>query len=152
MNSTTLGDPAVAHKVARAELWKRILIVFTAFMVLVLLLALLWIAGLIRSTQQNGSPTLKALAAQNDQLAAQNEKLQRTADAAKATNEQIKDCLTPQGACFKASRDRSAQTVADIGQLSAFAAVCADRPGTQSLAELQACIQDFLTAAEAKAR
>lgn len=133
-------DQQVANKVARAELWKRILIVAITVLVTVVLVVLLWVVGLIRATQQTGSPTLRAIAAQQDDI-------ERGTDAAIDTNDQILDCLTPGGTCYEQARRNSRDTVTSINEVTAYAAVCADRPGAQSLSDIRLCIADLIAAA-----
>lgn len=133
-------DQGVRTQVARAELVKRVLIVATVILVSVVLMILLWVVALIRSTQQTGSPTLRAIAAQQDDI-------ERGTDAATATNDQILDCLTPGGTCYEQVRTNSANTITSINEVTAYAAVCADRPGAQSLADIRLCIADLIAAA-----
>lgn len=135
------ADLQVAHRVARAELVKRALILATALLVIVVLIVLLWVVALIRSTQQNGSPVLQAIGRQQDGIG-------RAADAAVSTNDQILDCLTPGGKCYEQSRTNSKTTVASINEVTAYAAVCADRPGTQGLSAIRLCIADLIAAAD----
>lgn len=132
-------DTALATKVARAELVKRILIIATFAMVTVVLVLLLVVVSQIRATQQTGSPILKAVVGQNADI-------KRAANAAQDTNEQILDCLDPAGQCYKDSQARSGDAVSSINELSQYAAVCADRPGSQTLEEIRRCIADLITA------
>lgn len=133
------ADLQVAHRIARAELMKRALILSTAVLVTVVLIVLLWVVALIRSTQQTGSPVLQAIGRQQDDIG-------RAADAAVSTNDQILDCLTPGGKCYEQSRTNSKTTVASINEVTAYAAVCADRPGTQTLADIRLCIGTLIAA------
>lgn len=132
-------DTALATKVARAELVKRILIIATFAMVTVVLVLLLVVVSQIRATQQTGSPILKAVVGQNADI-------KRAANAAQDTNEQILDCLDPAGQCYKDSQKRSSQSIASINEITYYAAVCADRPGSQTLDEIRLCVGDLLTA------
>lgn len=135
------ADLQVAHRVARAELVKRALILTTTVLVAVLLVTQWRTVALIRSTQQTGSPVLQAIGKQNDDI-------QRGTEASVSTNEQILDCLTPGGECFERSRTNSSNTVASINEVTAYAAVCADRPGVQSLAAIRLCIADLISAGD----
>lgn len=129
----------VAAKVARAELMKRVLIVVTALMVTALLVLLLTLISQVRATQQSGSPVLKAIIGQQDDIKA-------AAKASTETNDQILDCLSPQGACYAESQKRSAGFIASVNEITAYAAVCADRPGSQSLEEIRLCVADLIAA------
>ncbi len=135
-------DTTLATKVARAELVKRILIILTFAMVTIALVLLLVIVGQIRATQQTGSPILRAVLGQQEDI-------KRAADAAQSTNDQILDCLDPAGQCYKDSQKRSGQTVASINEITYYAAVCADRPGSQTLDEIRLCVGDLITASTA---
>lgn len=66
--------------------------------------------------------------------------LQRNADLSAS----IKDCIDPSGHCYKEGSDRAKL----LGDVSAFAAACADLPGTQSADQIQACILRKLAEAE----
>lgn len=134
-------DTTLATKVARAELMKRVLIVVTAGMVAIVLVLLLVLISQIRATQQTGSPILRAVLGQQGDI-------KRAADAAQETNDRILDCLDPDGGCYKDSQQRSTDTVASINRIAEYAAVCADRPGSQSLQAIRLCIADFITAAK----
>ena len=131
-------DKQLASRVARAELMKRVLIVVTAVMVTIVLVLLLVLIGRIRATQQTGSPVLKAILGQQADI-------KRAADTSQSTNEKILDCLDPGGQCYRESQQRSAQFIASINEISQYAAVCADKPGSQSLEEIRRCIAEFIT-------
>lgn len=117
-------DHEVAAKVARAELVKRVLIVVTAFMVGTVLLGMFVLLDEVRSTQQTGSPTLKAIAAQQDDI-------EVAAKAGADVNATLADCLTPGGECYERSAERQA--------LIYYVLVCQDAPGQQTLKQLQVC-------------
>lgn len=134
-------DTALASRVARAELMKRILIVATFGMVTVVLVLILVIISQIRATQQTGSPILKAVLGQQADI-------KRAADNAQDTNDQILDCLDPDGQCYKESQERTGQSVASINEVTYYAAVCADRPGSQSLRDIRRCISDLIAASD----
>jgi hypothetical protein len=137
----TTPDQALASRVAHAELMKRVLIVVTAIMVAIVLVLLLILISQIRATQQEGSPVLRAIQAQQGDI-------KRAADSASSTNEQVLDCLRPEGVCFKRSQQQTGDVVASINEISQYAAACADRPGSQSLDEIRRCIADLITAAD----
>ena len=132
-------DTELATKMARAELMKRALIIATFAIAAASLVILLVIVSQIRATQQTGSPILKAVIGQQEDI-------KRAADNAQETNEQILDCLDPAGQCYKDSRASTDETVASINEISQYAAVCADRPGSQSLEEIRRCISDLIAA------
>lgn len=61
-----------------------------------------------------------------------------------ATNERIVSCTDPQGECYREAQERTADAVADIGKVAAYASSCADRPGVQGEVEVYACVLDRL--------
>lgn len=131
-----------AHSLAtitRAERAKRALITVTAVMVFAILVLLLLLISQIRATQQEGSPVLKAIQSQQVDI-------KRAADSAQSTNEQVLDCLDPAGECFKRSQENTGNVVASINEITQYAAVCADRPGAQSLVEIRACVAGLIAA------
>lgn len=109
-----------AHeKVARAERVKRVLIAGTAAAVTaVLVLQLVLLATLLRTSEAN----------------------QQLLDL-------IEGCTNPAGECAQRGQEQTTTAVASINEISAYAAVCADRPGSQSLAEIRLCIADLIEAA-----
>lgn len=143
-------DPVLASKIARAELWKRILIVVTAVMVtavIVLLVVVLSrvsdVVQAIRDTQQSGSPAVKA--ATSAATSAQD-----AAEASQATNDQILDCLTPEGLCYQRGQQQTIDTLASVQRIIVLAAACAvDVTGSESVVEreaaITACVTDQLT-------
>lgn len=58
----------------------------------------------------------------------------------------VEDCTNPAGECAQRGQKSTSTAVASINEISAYAAVCADRPGSQSLAEIRACIADLIEA------
>jgi hypothetical protein len=133
-------DQVVVRQVARAERMKRVLIVAIAFLVTIALVLIVWLIAEVRSTQQTGSPTLRAIAEQQDDI-------ERAANASSSLNDAALDCLTPGGKCYRESRRRSAETIASVAEITYYAAVCADRPGSQSLRAIRICVADLITAA-----
>jgi hypothetical protein len=134
-------DPTLATKVARAELVKRLLILVTAIMVTAALVLLLVLLDQVRRTQETGTPIGRAILAQARDT-------KRAADNAQETNELILDCLDPKGTCYQKSQKQTGDVVASINEISQYAAVCADRPGSQSLDEIRRCIADLITASD----
>lgn len=61
-------------------------------------------------------------------------------DAARAA-ERIEDCTTPGRRCFEESQERLGQTVGSLNDYALAAAYCADRPGPQTIVELEDCIR-----------
>lgn len=113
-------------------------LVGVGIMAVVLLLA--WVlfsiyglADAIRETQQTGSPILKAIADQQDDIEA-------GTDASVATNKQVLDCTQPTGECYRESQKRSADVVGSINEISLYAAACADQSGVQTVEEIQSCV------------
>lgn len=87
----------------------------------------------VRDTQTEGSPLLKAIADQQDQI-------QQAADAAVATNTQLADCLTPGGVCFRDQRQRQAAFLQLVGAYSACAIGYVDLPDTQRIEATNTCV------------
>lgn len=74
----------------------------------------------------------------------------RAAEAAEAGTDRIEDCTTPGRDCYERGQAQTAQAVANITRLSAyaatFAAACADLPGRQSVDEIERCVFEKLRA------
>jgi hypothetical protein len=66
--------------------------------------------------------------------------VRETQKVSKSSVETIRDCTEPEGQCYQESQKRTAKVVADIGKVSAYAAACADRPGTQTEDDVLACV------------
>lgn len=140
MTQAELDADALA-KATRAERVKRVLITGTAFTTAAILVLLLVLISQVRATQQTGSPVLRAIQGQQTDI-------KRAADAASETNDQILDCLDPEGECYQRSQENTGGVVASINEITQYAAVCADRPGTQSLVDIRRCVADLIAAAE----
>jgi predicted PurR-regulated permease PerM len=139
-------DHELAAKVARAELVKRVLITVTTLLVGVILIVVTVLVGrvsdvvtAIRETQQEGSPVLKAISAQQDDI-------KRAADSAQETNEQVLDCLEPEGVCYQESQKRTADLVTNFNRVVIYAAACASGPRKLTVEEIQSCVIDRLAA------
>src|SRR5688500_3117755 len=99
---------AVATEVARAEFWKRVGIAITVGLVSVILALGVYTLNVvrtavkeIRATQKSGSPALKAISAQQDDI--------------EAINDLILGCLDPNSECGRrAAADEAAQAGADL--------------------------------------
>lgn len=107
----TTPDPVLASKVARAELWKRVVIVVTAAMVAVvlgLLLVLIGqvsdVIGQVRATQLEGTPTGRKLVSSADR---------------------ILDCTDPEGDCYKENQKNTAALLGTVQRIIVLAAACA---------------------------
>lgn len=117
-------DPALATKVARAELMKRVLIVVTAVMVAAVLVLLVVLIGRVRGTQVDN--TVKA-DKRDEVLAA------------------IKDCTELSGDCYQRSQARTAEVVGDIGRYIVLASACAadvsaTMPVDERIADITKCV------------
>jgi hypothetical protein len=135
-------DTVLAHKVARAELMKRVLIVVTtALVIAVLVLVYLTLdatktaVGEIRATQTEGSPVLKAIADQQDDIEA-------AVKASTALNEAVLPCFDPTSECAK---EGAAQEAARAGAYNAAviaAQFCVDQVLDQNytLEQLTRCV------------
>lgn len=53
----------------------------------------------------------------------------------------IKSCTTPGRKCFNEGQERTGKAVGSINKITVYAATCADRPGWQDVAEIEACIR-----------
>lgn len=133
---------AVAVKVARAELMKRVLITLTSVLVGAVLVIVVYILNTvqtaveeIRATQEVGSPALTAIANQQDDIEA-------AAKAAVATNNFILDCTRPEGECAKESAAREAAQRGAYNAAVIAAHYCTDQilPPVYTLAELTECV------------
>jgi hypothetical protein len=81
-------------------------------------LLLLAILVSIKHTQEVGSPVLRAIAEQQDDIA-------RAADNAEASNNRILDCTTPTGTCSRRSAARLATTIGSLNAVTVQSAACA---------------------------
>lgn len=117
-------------RVARAERIKRILIVFIAASVTIVLM----LAGLlfvrqaqtiteIRATQQEGSPSSKRIIALSNLIAG---------------------CVTPGDTCYDDGQKRTADAVesitTSIGTITAITVACGDQAGQQTVTQIRACV------------
>ena len=65
--------------------------------------------------------------------------VQRTLDV-------VIDCTAPNGHCYREGTKRTSTAVIQNSEISKYAAVCADRPGTITAEEMDDCIQEQLKA------
>lgn len=143
---STHPDP-LATRVARAELWKRILIVVIAVIVTALLVLNVLLLGAIRDTQQTGSPTLRAIAAQQDDI-------EDAAHAATSLNTLVLDCFDPASECAKETAAREAAQAGAYNAAVIAAQYCADRvlPENYTLADITRCVGQRLDGLEGRHR
>lgn len=73
----------------------------------------------------------------------QKESVERAKDI-QTTQQVIRDCTDPGGACFERGQRQTAKAVGDINQVIVYAAACADRDGVQTQPEIYACVIDML--------
>lgn len=52
----------------------------------------------------------------------------------------IRDCTEPAGKCFKRGQKSTGKAVASINKITVYAAACADKPGNQSVTQIQSCV------------
>lgn len=87
----------------------------------------------IRDTQTEGSPLLLAIQAQQDEI-------ERAANAAVAGQEQLADCLDPEGECAREQAQRSARYV-QVFSLTVFcSARYTDLPESEAYAATNDCV------------
>jgi hypothetical protein len=58
----------------------------------------------------------------------------------------LQDCTVPENDCYERSQKRTAEAVGDINKITLYAAACADRPGEQTIVEIQSCVLHRLAA------
>lgn len=91
----------------------------------------------IRATQKHGVDMLHEL----EVAAAESH---RSAVNSQRTQAQIRDCIDPDGKCFKMAQRQTADAITSINKITYYAVSCADEPGTQTLDEIQSCVIDKL--------
>lgn len=109
----------LARRTARADLWKRIVIVLALLFTASGLIVNLVTVVLIRQTQQDGSPILKEVI---------------------ALSETISSCVTPGKPCYDNGQARTGKAVESINKITTLAIACADEAGVQTLEEIRACV------------
>jgi hypothetical protein len=60
----------------------------------------------------------------------------------------VEDCTTPGQPCYDRGQERLASAIADINQVSIYAAACADQPRRQSVEQIQSCVISKLAEAD----
>lgn len=138
-------DRVVANKVARAELMKRILIVVTAFIVTLTLIGVVVVLNAVRDTQQEGSPTLKAITEQQDDI-------ETAANASTELLELILECLEPTSECAKETAAKDAEQQGEYIAAVIAAAYCVHQklPEPYDIEELTACVGRLLESKKAQ--
>ncbi|QOR55317.1 MAG: hypothetical protein SHS37scaffold537_15 [Phage 68_12] len=123
-------DPAIEHRVGRAELWKRGLIVFIAVAVSALFVVLGVVIARqgntideIRATQQEGSPSQQRLIDLSNLIAG---------------------CVTPGRDCYENGQRQTAGAVSSINEITAITVACGDLPGEQTVTQIRACVTQQL--------
>jgi hypothetical protein len=126
----------LARSYSRAEFLKRLGIAIGVLLSSAILILLIILMGrtstttdAIRQTQDRNSPVLTEV---------------------KSGNALIKDCVTPEGQCFKDAQARTGQVVQSINDIVTLAVACADREGEQTVVEVRKCVIDALAKQEAK--
>lgn len=137
----------VARTTARAERLKRALIVLTTILVTAVLVLIVVVLLAVRSTQQTGSPTIKALTAQGDRIETLAEDAKTAATASQALTAFLADCLNPEGECAKQGRRDELESRAAIREITEYAVTCADQAGEQTAGEIRRCINREIAAA-----
>lgn len=107
---------------ARTGLWIVVLLLGVVLVVIVTTAAVVGADNtrIIRKTQQDNAETLRI----------------------------IRSCTTPGDDCFDRGQERTAEVVADINEVSIFAAACADMPGNQTVDDIYACVVRRLAATD----
>lgn len=146
MSTETPATAAVAQQVARAELMKRVLIVITTilvtavlFLILVVLSAVRDTLTAVRSTQETGSPVLKAIQDQQDDI-------EDAAESAVSTNELLLGCFDPKSQCAKQTAVREAERAGAYNAAVIATQFCADQvlPDVYTHRQLTLCVGKIL--------
>jgi hypothetical protein len=56
----------------------------------------------------------------------------------------IRDCTEPKGKCFQRGQDQTAGAIADINQVTVYAAACASKVPGQTAEQIQRCVVRLL--------
>lgn len=72
----------------------------------------------------------------------------QTLNYSKETLLLLKDCIQPEGECYKRSQERTEGAVQNITKYAVYAAVCVDEPGRQTVEETTRCIVQLVKAEE----
>lgn len=100
-----------------------------------------YLINAVRETQVSNTQRAEADRERDERTAA------TARDAANAA-ERIEECTTPGLPCFEESQERLGQTVGTLNRYALAAAYCADRPGAQTIAQLEACIRAAVEASQ----
>lgn len=90
----------------------------------------------VRNTQTEGSPLLRAIQDQQDDI-------EKAVSAAVATNDQLADCLTPGGKCYQDAKQRQAAFLQVVGVYVSCAAGLADLPEAQRVEAVNGCVSHW---------
>lgn len=115
-----LHDQDLARRIARAELWRRVLVVSIVLTFAVLIGGVLWLSAQIRQTQQDGSPVGRRLV---------------------SLSETINGCVNPGGECFQRSQERQSNAVAMINLGALYGAYCVQHNPDATPGELKRCVE-----------
>lgn len=113
-------DHELHRKQVREVAGRRLLWVLVALLIILVLLGQLGLSLQIRQTQTDGTPQGKRIVA-----------LQQT----------ISDCVNPQGACYKRSRQNQEDVVQALNLGTVYAVYCVNRNPDATLEEVQACVR-----------
>lgn len=138
-------DPVVQHKVARAERVKRALIILTVVLVALVLWRQQATLQAVRDTQQEGSPFLKAISDQQDDIEHAANAAQEGAQASAQLLALVLDCFDPNSKCAKDSDAQRAEQIGALQSAVVAARYCADQvlPADYTLAEITVCVTDI---------
>lgn len=130
------------RRVDRAKVAMIAVTMVTAIMTLVLVVTLLSKGNAtiqaVRDTQTEGSPFLRAIAGQQDEL-------QHSADNSQAILDQLNDCLQPTGSCYKKSQQRSSALLSLVLVGVSCAAGYIDLSDAERIEATNECVSDWLS-------
>lgn len=123
-----MTDPRLERAQVRGELLKRVLIVLTFLLVMVILSGMLYMIVLIRGTQTEGSPTQKRLL---------------------HISQRIDDCTSETGDCAARNAAKTGKAIQGIDENTqravVAALVCQERLHTTDKAVLAKCLREQLS-------
>lgn len=71
-------------------------------------------------------------------------RIEEIGEANNRLNKIMLDCTQPKGECYERSVATTAQAVVELSDVSKAATVCADKPGSLRIEEMDACIKTEL--------
>lgn len=138
-------DDHLARQAARKEFWTRLFVVLLLGWMLTTSVVQTWgiIQGnetiqAVRDTQTEGSPILKAISSQADEL-------QHSADNSQAILDQLQDCLQPEGDCAKRSKRQTSNVVSLILVGVSCSQGYTDLSDAQRIEATQECVAHWLS-------